>query len=176
MRSLLLLRGGESGNHLRYWSCNDFYDLLTNLLTSKLLYLDPSFTYHQRIIASIVVPCCRTGPKHHSFHIPITFVASFVSTNTDTYRRIIAMAGPESTTKHTVPLTCHGHSRPVTHLSFSGFVGEDEYYLISACKGEFCQMFSRALLTDCRQQSYASRWCDWRLVCYRMSGELYTCL
>lgn len=44
------------------------------------------------------------------------------------------MAGPEGTTKHTVPLTCHGHSRPVTHLSFSGFVGDDEYYLISACK------------------------------------------
>jgi hypothetical protein len=39
--------------------------------------------------------------------------------------------------KQYVPLTCHGHSRPVTHLSFSGFVGgnDDEYYLISACKG-----------------------------------------
>lgn len=35
-----------------------------------------------------------------------------------------------------VPLTCHGHSRPVTHLSFSPMVGDDEYYLISACKGE----------------------------------------
>ncbi|KAH8816941.1 WD40-repeat-containing domain protein [Xylogone sp. PMI_703] len=34
-----------------------------------------------------------------------------------------------------VPLTCHGHSRPVPHISFSGFVGsEDEYYMISACK------------------------------------------
>jgi hypothetical protein len=45
------------------------------------------------------------------------------------------MAGPEIS-KQYVPLTCHGHSRPVTHLSFSGFVGgEDEYYMISACKG-----------------------------------------
>ncbi|KAJ5689439.1 WD repeat protein [Penicillium macrosclerotiorum] len=33
-----------------------------------------------------------------------------------------------------VPLTCHGHSRPVTHLSFSSTVEEDQYYLISACK------------------------------------------
>lgn len=38
--------------------------------------------------------------------------------------------------KQYVPLTCHGHSRPVPHLSFSGFVGSDpsEYYMISACK------------------------------------------
>jgi len=33
-----------------------------------------------------------------------------------------------------VPLTCHGHSRPVTHLSFSSIVDEENYYLISACK------------------------------------------
>ncbi|PGH12286.1 hypothetical protein AJ79_04352 [Helicocarpus griseus UAMH5409] len=33
-----------------------------------------------------------------------------------------------------VPLTCHGHSRPVTHLSFSSLVEDDQYYLISACK------------------------------------------
>ncbi|KAG9231993.1 WD40-repeat-containing domain protein [Amylocarpus encephaloides] len=44
------------------------------------------------------------------------------------------MGGPEIS-KQFVPLTCHGHSRPVTHLSFSGFVdGEEDYYLISACK------------------------------------------
>ncbi|MCJ1229412.1 hypothetical protein MMC12_006078 [Toensbergia leucococca] len=33
-----------------------------------------------------------------------------------------------------VPLTCHGHSRPVTHLSFSSVVDDNQYYLISACK------------------------------------------
>ncbi|KAF2493062.1 serine/threonine kinase receptor associated protein-like protein [Lophium mytilinum] len=33
-----------------------------------------------------------------------------------------------------VPLTCHGHSRPITHLSFSSVVDDDQYYLISACK------------------------------------------
>ncbi|KAJ5134124.1 Serine-threonine kinase receptor-associated protein [Penicillium atrosanguineum] len=33
-----------------------------------------------------------------------------------------------------VPLTCHGHSRPVTHLSFSSNVEDDQYYIISACK------------------------------------------
>ncbi|PGH13529.1 hypothetical protein AJ80_06279 [Polytolypa hystricis UAMH7299] len=33
-----------------------------------------------------------------------------------------------------VPLTCHGHSRPVTHLSFSSVGEDDQYYLISACK------------------------------------------
>jgi len=44
------------------------------------------------------------------------------------------MAGPEIA-KQYVPLTCHGHSRPVTHLSFSSIVpGEESYYLISACK------------------------------------------
>ncbi|QSZ35037.1 hypothetical protein DSL72_007900 [Monilinia vaccinii-corymbosi] len=45
------------------------------------------------------------------------------------------MAGLENT-KQYVPLTCHGHSRPVTHINFCGFVEgkEDEYYMISACK------------------------------------------
>lgn len=36
-----------------------------------------------------------------------------------------------------VPLTCHGHSRPITHLSFSSLqsgAGPAQYYLISACK------------------------------------------
>jgi serine-threonine kinase receptor-associated protein len=47
------------------------------------------------------------------------------------------MAAQESLQKQYVPLTCHGHSRPVTHISFSEFVSgqQDEYYLISACKG-----------------------------------------
>ncbi|CAD6501903.1 BgTH12-02148 [Blumeria graminis f. sp. triticale] len=38
------------------------------------------------------------------------------------------------TPRQCLPLTCHGHSRPVTHISFSGLVGEDGYYIISACK------------------------------------------
>ncbi|KAE8367764.1 WD40-repeat-containing domain protein [Aspergillus caelatus] len=33
-----------------------------------------------------------------------------------------------------VPLTCHGHSRPVPHIDFSSTVEDDQYYLISACK------------------------------------------
>ncbi|KAI5295904.1 hypothetical protein KEM52_006527, partial [Ascosphaera acerosa] len=33
-----------------------------------------------------------------------------------------------------VPLTCHGHSRPVPHIDFSPIVDNEEYYLISACK------------------------------------------
>ncbi|KAK3070602.1 hypothetical protein LTS18_015059, partial [Coniosporium uncinatum] len=37
-------------------------------------------------------------------------------------------------TSKVVPLTCHGHSRPVTHLSFSSIVDDDQYYIISACK------------------------------------------
>lgn len=37
-------------------------------------------------------------------------------------------------TSKVVPLTCHGHSRPVPHLSFSSSVEDDQYYLISACK------------------------------------------
>ncbi|KAK0664498.1 WD40-repeat-containing domain protein [Cercophora samala] len=33
-----------------------------------------------------------------------------------------------------VPLTCHGHSRPVPHISFSPLENQDIYYMISACK------------------------------------------
>lgn len=33
-----------------------------------------------------------------------------------------------------MPLTAHGHSRPVTHLHFSHLVDDSESYLISACK------------------------------------------
>lgn len=44
------------------------------------------------------------------------------------------MGGPEIS-KLYVPLTCHGHSRPVTHLCFSDFADDgDIFYLISACK------------------------------------------
>ncbi|KAF1834841.1 WD40 repeat-like protein [Decorospora gaudefroyi] len=39
---------------------------------------------------------------------------------------------PETT--KVVPLTCHGHSRPVPHIHFSSLVDEDQYYIISACK------------------------------------------
>lgn len=43
------------------------------------------------------------------------------------------MVSPELS-KHYVPLTCHGHSRPVTHLNFSDVTQDGQYYLISACK------------------------------------------
>ncbi|EMC93740.1 hypothetical protein BAUCODRAFT_205414 [Baudoinia panamericana UAMH 10762] len=37
-----------------------------------------------------------------------------------------------------VPLTCHGHSRPITHVSFSSLLASSgtasQYYMISACK------------------------------------------
>lgn len=39
---------------------------------------------------------------------------------------------PETT--KVVPLTCHGHSRPVPHIHFSSMINEDQYYIISACK------------------------------------------
>ncbi|KAK5626728.1 hypothetical protein RRF57_002443 [Xylaria bambusicola] len=45
------------------------------------------------------------------------------------------MATPTSDVpRQYVPLTCHGHSRPVPHISFSPLEKEDTYYLISACK------------------------------------------
>lgn len=34
-----------------------------------------------------------------------------------------------------LPLTCHGHSRPVPHISFSSLEKDGEYFIISACKG-----------------------------------------
>ncbi|KAF2276282.1 serine/threonine kinase receptor associated protein-like protein [Westerdykella ornata] len=37
-------------------------------------------------------------------------------------------------TTKVVPLTCHGHSRPVPNIHFSGIVEDDQYYLISSCK------------------------------------------
>lgn len=40
------------------------------------------------------------------------------------------------TLRQYVPLTCHGHSRPVPHISFSPLEKDDTYYMISACKGK----------------------------------------
>ncbi|QIW94740.1 hypothetical protein AMS68_000258 [Peltaster fructicola] len=43
-----------------------------------------------------------------------------------------------SETTKIVPLTCHGHSRPITHVSFSSQINTNstssQYYMISACK------------------------------------------
>lgn len=43
-----------------------------------------------------------------------------------------------SGTTKIVPLTCHGHSRPITHVSFSSLLANSgstsQFYLISACK------------------------------------------
>lgn len=45
------------------------------------------------------------------------------------------MLTPTTDIPKVVPLTCHGHSRPVPHINFSSAVEDDQYYLISACKG-----------------------------------------
>lgn len=39
----------------------------------------------------------------------------------------------DSAPRQYVPLTCHGHSRPVPHIHFSPLINED-YYMLSACK------------------------------------------
>ncbi|KAI1809700.1 WD40 repeat-like protein [Poronia punctata] len=41
---------------------------------------------------------------------------------------------PAEISRQYVPLTCHGHSRPVPHISFSPLEKDGSYYLISACK------------------------------------------
>ncbi len=46
-----------------------------------------------------------------------------------------------------VPLTCHGHSRPVPHIGFSNLEKEETYYLISACKGKRLALCYFSLLT-----------------------------
>lgn len=51
-------------------------------------------------------------------------------TATNTHSLLATM--PETT--KVVPLTCHGHSRPVPHIHFSSIVDEDQFYIISACK------------------------------------------
>ncbi|KAL8383489.1 hypothetical protein RB595_010612 [Gaeumannomyces hyphopodioides] len=33
-----------------------------------------------------------------------------------------------------VPLTCHGHSRPVPHINFSSTFEQENYFMLSACK------------------------------------------
>ena len=69
-----------------------------------------------------------------------------------------AQANSSSAAK-VVPLTCHGHSRPVTHLSFSGVDDDDQYYIISACKGMERQLLALHCtfnLTFHRQLSHAT--------------------
>lgn len=39
-----------------------------------------------------------------------------------------------TTPPRAVPLTCHGHSRPITHLSFSKILSDGQYFILSACK------------------------------------------
>ena len=46
-------------------------------------------------------------------------------------------ASPPPTRSKTHPLTCHGHSRPITHLSFST---HPPHHLISACKDNHPQL------------------------------------
>lgn len=43
-----------------------------------------------------------------------------------------------------LPLTCHGHSRPVPHISFSSLEKDGEYFIVSACKGTSTTVPSRA--------------------------------
>lgn len=79
------------------------------------------------------------------------------------YGRLSCWSRAEST--KAVPLTCHGHSRPVTHLSFSSVVDDDQYYLISACKGlDPADCLFWMILMSKRQQPHASRWRYWWLV------------
>lgn len=41
---------------------------------------------------------------------------------------------------------CSGHTRPVPHLQFSSIVEDDQFYLISACKGNFLTSLSWTML------------------------------
>lgn len=45
-----------------------------------------------------------------------------------------------------VPLTCHGHSRPVPHINFSSTFEQENYFMLSACKGVFTLVTSPARL------------------------------
>lgn len=82
-------------------------------------------------------------------------------------RRDTSIMG-DSAPRQYVPLTCHGHSRPVPHLSFSPLEKEDVYYMISACKGllatnSFPFLIRPLMEYRSRWQPYASRWSDGRL-------------
>lgn len=74
------------------------------------------------------------------------------------------MAGEQPRQYH--PLTCHGHSRPVPHVSFSPLEKDGVYYMISACKGtHVLQNISQSAADGrARQQPNAARWHNGRLV------------
>ena len=78
---------------------------------------------------SFSIPHC-TGRRRVSHHPTFTTPPP----TTLNYPSILRM-GDTTAPRQYVPLTCHGHSRPVPHLSFSPLEKEDVYYMISACKG-----------------------------------------
>lgn len=50
-----------------------------------------------------------------------------------------------------VPLTCHGHSRPVPHIGFSHLEKEETYYMVSACKGVLRSKRKPSTVADMKQ-------------------------
>ena len=77
-------------------------------------------------------------PKTHPFTTPSSqpppIMADFAFQRQDESKVIT------SGTTQTVPLTCHGHSRPITHLSFSTALNTQstspQFYMVSACKDQ----------------------------------------
>jgi hypothetical protein len=154
----------------RQSSCNDFttratnlfcscYDNNTTILTTLRLFPSsvPSFQTHTLSPGRIHPRTFEFTSRSHSHRknvlrfcpqeptpVQIKFPGSqelriSLSHNLQLLPAKSIMGGPEIS-KLYVPLTCHGHSRPVTHLSFSDWADEgDIYYLISACKGIFCR-------------------------------------
>jgi hypothetical protein len=116
------------------------------------------------LVAFDADPPSITYPKSPKQPTPVTFGPHFATTFWTP--RYLSMG--DSAPRQYVPLTCHGHSRPVPHLSFSPLEKEDVYYMISACKGllatnSFPFPIRPLMKSRSRWQPYASRWPDGRL-------------
>lgn len=144
---------------------NDFNDCFTNLLiliTLQNFCLLDTTPITTRSLPSFCVNLPQLSYRHSlcRFQQVSRFdTRSKIHRSTDLHVQVqppfdtSVMVVPEIS-KHYVPLTCHGHSRPVTHLNFSDITSDGQYYMISACKGRsMCtpRMPGDAVLMMCRQ-------------------------
>jgi hypothetical protein len=120
-------------HHCELHEVTTFYDPCNE--SSYLGYINPLFL-DQRLFSSTI---SRYESVRYSLSFCVSRLVLFDPTYYDLFLQTLfalaIMAGGSETPKTYVPLTCHGHSRPVTHINFSSIGPEGEYYMISACKG-----------------------------------------
>lgn len=110
------------------------------LKSPNLKHLIRSFLFSGSPLTAELAFLSNLSPLEESFTTPkspVPLLEGILAANIQpihaTLPSIITMAA--ETPRQYVPLTCHGHSRPVPHISFSLLEKEETYYMISACKG-----------------------------------------